>query len=229
MLPNLQSVVSYYQDRLILQYRGQPKASQTIAIYVKQAVLDFVTQRLQTAFDVYTATGAQLNIVGKYVGVNRRIGPVNTSNTYGFERYAGGGNKYGWGRYGTSINSGEIWMRYGYSAANTTDLPDGAYRTAILLQIILNSSNNTLYSIQSYLDTFFPGLITVTDNLDMTLTYYVSSAVPLDPTSTLKYFLPKPMGVGINIIITNANYTRVLSDGSTTRVLSDGVTQRITA
>jgi len=228
MLPTLKDIVSYYQDRLILQYRGQPKASQTVAIYAKQAVLDYVTQQLQIAFDVYTATGAQLDIIGKYVGVSRKIGPVGTVNTYGLERYAGGGNPNGWGRYGTSVNSGIIWMRYEYAQSNASDLKDDAYRTVILLQIILNSSNNTLSQIQHYLDTFFPGLITVTDNLDMTLTYYVSSAVPL-ATSTLQLFLPKPMGVGINLVITNANYTRVLSDGSTTRVLSDGVTQRITA
>jgi len=229
MLPTLKDIVSYYQDRLILQYRGQPKASQTVAIYVKQAVLDYVTQNLQVAFDIYTAVGPQLDIIGKYVGVSRYIGPINAVNTYGMERYPSNtGNPNGLKRYNTMVNSGDIWMRYGYAGANSTKLGDDQYRTAILLQIILNHNDGTLYSIQSYLNTFFQGLITVTDNKDMTMTYYVDPSVPLDPQTTLKNFLPKPMGVSITVVVTNPHYIRTLSNGTSIRVLSDGTTQRLT-
>jgi len=228
MNPNLDDVVSYYKDRLILQYRGLPKATQTIAILCKQAVCDYLTQSLQVAFDVNTAVGVQLDIIGKYVGISRLQGTSSTVNTYGFERYPGHtGNPHGLQRYAGGVNTGIIWMRYGYLNTNPFALSDDAYRILIQLKIILNSSDNTLYSIQKLLNQFFPGTITVVDNTNMTLTYYIAPDISQTvPISIIEQFLPKPMGVGINFV--SAGNLRVLSDGTTIRTLSDNTTERVT-
>ena len=226
MASTLQDVVRFYQDRLILQYRGLPKASATIAILVKQAVCDYITAQLQTAFDVATAVGPQLDILGKYVGVVRTIGPVASVTTYGMERYGGGGNPNGFLRYNGTTNTGVVWMRYGYSQQNVTALTDAAFRVVIQLKILLNVNDGTLATIMAYLETFFPGQITLVDNANMSLTYTVSPSVPL-AISTITPFLPKPMGVGITVNSPSASDVRVLSDGSTIRVLSDGSTQRV--
>jgi len=231
MNPTLNDVVSYYQDRLILQYRGQPKASQTIAAFVKQAVCDYVTQAVQNGYDLYTAIGTQLDILGKYIGVSRNLATPNPNpQTFGFERYSLiGGNPNGLQRYAGGINTGVIWMRYGYATSNLVALNDDQYRIVLQLKIILNSNDGTLYSIQNYLNTFFPKTITLTDNADMTLTYSISSAlVSIVPISVLEQFLPKPMGVSITYVPVGA-IDRTLADGTTLRTLSDGSTDRIIA
>lgn len=99
-----------------------------------------------------------------------------------------------------ATNANGIWYRTSFAGELNTSLTDAQYRTIIKLKAILNSDPGTLYSIVNALYLFFPGLITVVDGLDMTLSYFVNSSVPLD-VDLLSRFLPKPMGVGINVTI----------------------------
>jgi hypothetical protein len=99
-----------------------------------------------------------------------------------------------------ATNANGIWYRTSFSGELNTNLTDAQYRTVIKLRAILNSDPATLYSIVNALNLFFPGLISVIDGLDMTLSYFVNSSVPLD-VELLRQFLPKPMGVGINVTI----------------------------
>ncbi len=66
-----QEILIYYSDLLILQYKGKPKATATV-----QAIVDTVTSgqlpiAIQNAYNLDTAVGAQLDIIGKYAGVSR--------------------------------------------------------------------------------------------------------------------------------------------------------------
>lgn len=81
-------VESNYVDRLIAQFRTQPKARATIAICVKQAIGDDLANQLLAAFNVDTAVGVQLDTIGKYVGVNRNIGANPAGTYFGLWRYA---------------------------------------------------------------------------------------------------------------------------------------------
>lgn len=99
-----------------------------------------------------------------------------------------------------ATNANGIFYRTSFSGELNTNLTDAQYRTIIKLKAILNSDPATLYSIVNALNTFFPGQIAVVDGLDMTLSYFVNSSVPLD-VDLLSRFLPKPMGVGINVSI----------------------------
>ena len=98
-------------------------------------------------------------------------------------------------------NPDGIFLRYNYRSTSLTALPDTDYSFVMKLQIVLNSSDGTLASIQQYLKNFFPGLITVVDNKDMTLTYTISRLVPVAP-AILANYLPKPMGCSIAINLT---------------------------
>lgn len=73
-MATIRELADYYVDRLIVQYRDLPKARDTVAIAVKQALADTLPQQLQDAWNVDTAVGAQLDVIGKYVGVPRNIG-----------------------------------------------------------------------------------------------------------------------------------------------------------
>jgi hypothetical protein len=223
--PNLNDAVDYYVGLLILQYRGLPKASQTIAILLKQAVADLMAASLATCFNLDVAVGPQLDVLGKYIGAPRDIGPPAARPYYGFGTYAGGTNPIGFRNYEENSNLTGVWSSYLFQGAANTDLTDEAYRLILQLKIILNASDGTLASIDNYLQEFFAGAIQVTDNMNMTLTYEVPDNLPVDVT-TLTGYLPKPMGVGITVL-TYSGLVRVLMDGTTIRVLSDGSTERV--
>lgn len=258
--------VAVYVDKLVLQYRLQPKARATIAIFAKQAMADDLASQVQAAFSIDTAVGQQLDVLGKYVGVSRNVGTSTPVGYFGFWDTAatldptlyqgvwdpaandpalpaaGGGNAGWWyavqnpGTSATPIvasflagdvvtsdgsawaknttynangfcatanpatNANGVWYRTSFSGALNTDLTDAQYRTVVKLKAILNSDPGTLASIVNALWAFFPGQISVVDGLDMTLSYFVNSSVPLD-AGLLRQFLPKPMGVGINVSI----------------------------
>ncbi len=198
MIP-LANLVSSYVRLLIFQYQ-KPNAQAQVAIMAKQLLMDGLPLGVLGAYDPASAVGPQLDIIGKYVGLPRDIGPPTALPFFGFVRYSGtGNNDNGFRSYldGT-LNGNGVTYRYGYSGTRATALSDTSFAFMIALQIILNSSDGTLASIQQFLAALVPGSVTVVDNKDMTLTYTITGQLPVDST-TLAAYLPKPMGVGINI------------------------------
>jgi len=65
-------VAEYYADLLILQYKGKPRAYETVKAFVQELIDGQLTTAIQNAFDINTAVGVQLDIIGKYAGVTRQ-------------------------------------------------------------------------------------------------------------------------------------------------------------
>lgn len=63
----------YYADLLIVQYRGKPKARSMIEALVEQVLMDQLPSQLEDAFDLDTAVGRQLDILGSRLGVSRNV------------------------------------------------------------------------------------------------------------------------------------------------------------
>ena len=61
----------YYANLLIIQYRQKPQAYATIKATTKAAIINQLPLAVQNAFDLETAVGVQLDILGKYVVVVR--------------------------------------------------------------------------------------------------------------------------------------------------------------
>jgi hypothetical protein len=193
----LATQISYYVRLLIFQYQ-LPKAQATIAILIKQLMMDGLPTAVQNAFNVNTAVGPQLDTLGKYIGIPRNIGETTPLPFFGFVDYAGGGNENGFTDYDGSVNTEGIFYQYSYSGQQRTNLSDDSYAFMMALKIVLNSSDGTLYSIQQFLNNLLPGLVQVVDNQDMTLTYSINVKAPVSP-AVIEPYLPKPMGVGIII------------------------------
>lgn len=66
-----QELIDYYADLLILQYRGKPKAYATIQALVKNVIMGQLPLAVQNAYDIETSVGVQLDVLGKYAGVER--------------------------------------------------------------------------------------------------------------------------------------------------------------
>ena len=61
---------SYYSNLLILEYHNKPKAKATIEATV-DLLPDTLIQEVANGFDLNTAVGKQLDILGEYVGLSR--------------------------------------------------------------------------------------------------------------------------------------------------------------
>lgn len=210
-MATLLETCQYYVSLLAIQYRQQPNARAQTLILAKQAVADMLASDLFLCFNVDLAVGAQLDIIGKYVGVSRYIGDPIARPYYQFSESDGTIRPNGFQEaLDASVNAQAVWYDSSFLGTNNTALNDLAYRFVIQLQIILNSSNGTLASIQAYLHMFLPGVVSLVDNADMTLTYTVTNRIPIAP-NVLKRFLPKPMGVGMIFLVLEADYPSPVS------------------
>lgn len=79
-----EEIRTYYADLLILQYKGKPKAYATIKLLVDLMVMNQLPLQIMNGFNLDTAVGVQLDVLGKYAGIGRRVliftGPVTLSD-----------------------------------------------------------------------------------------------------------------------------------------------------
>lgn len=83
----LRELTDYYALLLIYEYRGLPRANAQMQLYAKQAVADFLAGQVQTCFVLNSAIGAQLDTLGKYIGINRNVGLPAEVSSFGFWTY----------------------------------------------------------------------------------------------------------------------------------------------
>lgn len=206
---SLREATRYYAQLLAYQYRDLPRASQFIELLTKQALGDLFGLQVQDAYNVDDAIGAQLDVIGRYVGASRVVAIPIQRPFFGlwlsgitdplFQNLNGFSDSTD-----PAVNPQAIFYRAQFVRQSNVMLDDVAYRLLIKLKIILNTTDSSLAEIQEYLHTFLPGLVTVVDNEDMTLTYTFLKQTPL-PSSVLALYMPKPAGVGRIIVIFDAS------------------------
>lgn len=67
------NIENYYADLLIIQYRNKPNARATIKLGVDLYLADGLIFDFNNVLDIDTAEGAQLDLIGKILGVSRNI------------------------------------------------------------------------------------------------------------------------------------------------------------
>lgn len=194
----------YYSDRLIRQYRTSEKAVETVQLMANQSFIDGFALEESLCFDLDTAVGAQLTVLGIIVGVPRTVYILNISRQFSnYIRYTGTPNPsftFGLGRY-TDVPydpNGYLFFRYNFKNSGTYTLLDFEMRVLIRLKIILNNSYSSTKQITDLIYQYFAGVINVVDNKNMTITYNVNSSLTNVAQAAISLgLLPKPMGVGL--------------------------------
>lgn len=64
-------LITYYANLLIIQYQGQSQNFDFVKALIKGVIMDQLPVAVQEAFDIDTAVGVQLDVIAKYVGVQR--------------------------------------------------------------------------------------------------------------------------------------------------------------
>ena len=197
-----QALLNYYAGLLIIQYANKTKASADVKLGCSIYTGDFLIGDIENAFDIDTAVGDQLDLIGKLVGLPREA--------YGFDF----GIKYfaeddyddpmidskGYGFSDVDAPTEAIFKDYDVTRHSIYAMSDFQYRKMLKLKVVLNNGVSTDKQFDSILYEVFGTGITVVDNLDMTGTITVQREYKLEGKliEFLKLF-PKPLGVEMTI------------------------------
>lgn len=200
------ALVDEISNLLIKQYWEKPKAKGEIDLKAAtwEKTRAFIAD-LDPAFDLDNAVGAQLDVLGRIVGISRSVPGVVPKIYFGFSinpTSKGFSDKF------NNLREGGPFFDKFSLPFTALQLGDSDYRFFIRVKASLNRASGYVSSdryigIQDVVLAAFEGRAYVIDNLDMTLTLYVSPSVSLDRLRLIRALnlLPKPQGVRYKVII----------------------------
>ena len=199
------SFIEDYQNLLIKQYYEKDNAVGEIGVQAGTWEKCFnLLESFLSAFDVDTAVGAQLDIIGRVVGTNRRIPHVLNKNFFGFDDNI---LATGFGSLTEVLPDRATFYSIFSSPHSDLQLSDPHYRIFIKMKIAKNVTLGVMAASQSVsivnvVFTAFNGEAYVKDNKDMSLTLYISDAIEEEAVRVLEIMdlLPKPQGVRYIIV-----------------------------
>lgn len=200
-----QEFINQYTLLLIKQYWEKTNARLEIesSVGTWSNIYDLFNS-FETAFDIDTAVGSQLDIIGKIVGVNRSVPLVIEKIRFGFD---GDATARGMASiFDDSIPSAPFFSIF-EEAYTSLQLDDYDYRLFIKAKVAKNVAAGVMVSddrvtIQDAILQAFEGLAYIIDNQNMTLSLYVSTSVDAERIRAIKQLglIPKPQGVSYDII-----------------------------
>lgn len=201
---NPTELITYYINLLIVQYATKEKARGTIGAFVTQAVADMIANQVRAGFDLNTAIGAQLDAIGTYRGATRQIFGLDiTKDYFSLMPYNGSPASFkGFSMAADYFTDNWYWLTVAdFSAAQYT-LNDGELRTLIRYLAAVQKAFHSVSEIDDILNEFFGEFLTVTDNLDMSLTYTHDTADPNLLFNFVEFLgvFPRPAGVSVNVV-----------------------------
>lgn len=193
-----QEIQEYYSDLLIRQYRGKTKAVSTVQALVNCNLCDGLVQELQTCFNLDTAFGNQLTIIGSLVGVPRNVYGLDLGHTFfTLARYTGTPTGVGLKRY---VDAADLYLFLRYANNATYTLTDAELRTIIKIKIGYNNQQSSFYDIKTLLYSVTAGGIDILDDWESSIMHVTFNvAVEYENIYLVMAYLnilPIPMGVG---------------------------------
>ena len=184
-----------YSKLLIWQYKGKPKAQATAALFdgTFGASWDGIAS-LPEALDIATATGVNLDLVGKHVGQSRILTDLAPRELFGFE---GVESAKGFRLFGSG---GGRFYRAGSPLKESVVLNDEDYRFLIRCRIAKNYMAGTIENITDALNFIFDENSAVYDQYNMSITVVIrdEQATPFKRYAIkILDILPRPAGVGV--------------------------------
>lgn len=214
----IDQLIAYYVNLLIIQYNSLPKASATISALVSQAIARDVYSDVENAYNIdpnlgATAVGPQLDVIGKYVGVNRFYTAINLIDYFALVTYSQHASlptsppAFGASTYATFNNYDyNGTLTYNNIITSTNALSDQDFLTLIQFMILINNMNYSTASIDSALWKIFGSQVHAENAGHMSMVYFFEGPIStLLNTIIFKGLLPAPIAVQIRIVQNIAN------------------------
>lgn len=160
--------INKFLDKVTIQHRDKPKFMAFLEATIRP-LMDIieVVQALNKEYDIDTATGWQLDVIGEWVGRSRYI-KVGITDVY-----------FAWNNPLDSVGwSQGIWYNMYDPSEKLTALPDDAYRMLLKTKIMLNNWDGTIDYIYEAWGNFFGDevKIIIEDHQDMSISIGIASA-----------------------------------------------------
>lgn len=224
----LSHLVAYYVNLLIIQYHNQPKAMATIALFAQVITGDEIVLDVENAYSLLSnadvwdpahevdvwdpptgdywdppvtvegAVGLQLDVLGKYEGVNRLYQPALTGffSTITYSQVESPPDQLGFTNYANFNTDVGDTLTYNDLIGGSQLLSDDNFRILIQLAIIVNNSNFSRQSIDEDIYAIFGSTVIPSSPGNMVMWYFVPPSLSaLLLAAFQKGLLPKPMGV----------------------------------
>jgi hypothetical protein len=204
--PFIPPTVTTYPELITSEHNQKPNFMNLVEVLCG-SVYDATaaTQSLVQAFNLNTAAGAQLNIIGLWIGQSRVIPGVLATGYFGFSEYPSGSPDGLQLPFGELTNSGIGGVFFGLTDSNTstTVLNDAQYLTVLRARICRNQSNGTLSALEGALFFIFGVGCAVADFGTLSLAITVSEPIPPVDQALISGLdiLPRPAGVAIGSIV----------------------------
>lgn len=226
-MADITDLISYYANLLIIQYNNLTKASATIELLGNAILASGVAIDVQNAYNIEpslgaTAVGTQLDVMGKYAGVDRFFATINLINYSATVNYSEASSlptsppAWGLTTYATFSNYDyNGTLVYNDIITSENALSDASFLILIQLAILRNNMNFSNQQIDSEMWTLFGGSLRPEENptQNMAMYYFIAGAEStLTQAILAKNLLPKPMGVRLSAVINiNTNMFAMVS------------------
>lgn len=200
-------IINEYTSYLIKQYWEKPKAKAEIELLMSdwQRIGDFIRD-FGDNFDIDNAEGDVLDLIGRIVGLPRKIDEAVPVNYFGFSN-----NPFarGFASVNDPTRESAPFYRLNLPSYTPYELRDAEYKRFLKVKIGKNicqsviGSDADVTNLQDVIFAAFDGQAYVTDNLDHTLTLHISPAYSLEELQLLfaTDIIPKPITFSYRIIV----------------------------
>lgn len=206
------STIDDYIGLITSEHADKPKFIAALTA-ITQGMVEAQTllASIPALYDVDTAVGAQLDVVGQWVGISRKVLTPITGVYFSFDTADVG------------FDEG-VWFGPFDAVEGVTSMDDETYRLIIGTKIAANQWDGSLAQAQTILASIFqtsPGtLMFVIDNFDMTMTLALSGVIPSSlfiALLTQGYMSLRPAAVDIKeIVVTSISGTAIFGFDSDT-------------
>jgi len=223
----MSAITNAYSGLLIKQYWRLPRSSAEIEM--KSAMWETIIDGLRSignAFDIDASSGDRLDIIGRIVGMPRRLPSIIAKVAFGF---ADNPNDKGFADKFNTLDFSAPFQDKFEPTRTDLELDDTAYRFFIKVKVAYNNGSaymvsDSEISIQEVISTIFKGEAYVVDAFTMALSLYVSPAYSSELLLAVQRLglLPRPQGVRFDRIIqAMPGGTLGFSDSPSARGFSD--------
>lgn len=210
----LEDLKKYFADLIILQYRYAPENRALIGKLTDLIFANNLALQIRDlTVDVDNSFGAQLDIVGKWVGIDRFYGgelwdraylsfPLySTIKTSSYSDYQGGFSKYStFAKNNGGFMTYKVWQE---TRTRMNQMGDNYFRPLIKLKIIKNSINHTCKNIDNAIWDWSEGKVYTTWDVMKVKYNYDRSYKNLMTLAAYKKALPHPTGCTVELIEVN--------------------------
>ncbi|MBE7778967.1 DUF2612 domain-containing protein [Yersinia pestis subsp. pestis] len=187
------------EDLLIWQYRGKPKARQTVGLFFRESKEAWRSaQAVGEMLNIDTATGYALDLVGRHVGLSR------TLRAFVPKEY------FGWAGIEAALGFGAgTFYREGEPLKESSRLDDDDYRFLLRARMLKNTQRPTLEGIDASIKQLLGDSAFVIDSYDMTMNIVVPemqlNSLRLHAVLNLD-ILVRPVGVWFKLIVISSDH-----------------------